>query len=206
MWTTLNHCLVADHGLPDQYVCEPGADTEALPKPEAVYLKPGELFSGRRTSRVTTILGSCVAVTMYDRKRRAAAMCHAVQSICRSQAVNCRIDCGEKFKSVGCAIDEMVRQMEKMGACHDDIEVKMFGGAALLWEQCGREVGTRVGDLNVKVARRVLAEYDFRIRVMEVGGSVGRKIIFHTSNGAVFLKRIESIRVKEILPVAASCG
>lgn len=206
MWTIHNHCSMAENGPTDPNAYGRRVSTEALCEPVVVYLKPGELFSGRQAARVTTVLGSCVAVTMYDRKRRVAAMCHAIQSTCRSEAENCITGCGEKFKSVRCAIDGMVRQMAQMGASHDDIEIKMFGGAALLWEQRDGDRGMSVGDLNVVAARRALAEYGFRIRVIKVGGTVGRKIIFHTSDGSVFLKRIESFRSKEVLSVAASCG
>jgi chemotaxis protein CheD len=89
-----------------------------------------------------------------------------------------------------------------MGASRDELEIKIFGGATVLGERRGMKREKSVGGQNVEAARRVFAGYDLPIRVMVVGGSVGRKIIFDTSNGVVFLKCIASIRGSGNGPVA----
>ena len=43
-----------------------------------ITLKPAELFISERPAIVRTVLGSCVAVTMYDRQLGIAAICHAL--------------------------------------------------------------------------------------------------------------------------------
>ena len=43
-----------------------------------VYLKPGELHFATGPTVVSTVLGSCVSVTMFDRLSGAAAICHAL--------------------------------------------------------------------------------------------------------------------------------
>lgn len=193
MWTTPNHGRFMDDCSVGRRVSAGGAAMGGhVCRPEAVYLKPGGLYAGRPAARVTTVLGSCVAVTMYDPRSRAAAMCHAIQPVCPEASSGCHMKCAEKYKSVRCAVDEMTRRMKKMTAFHDDIEIKVFGGAALFESPDGRCRCKTVGQQNVEAARRHLAEYGFRIRVLQVGGGAGRKIIFDTSSGAVFLKWIKT--------------
>jgi chemotaxis protein CheD len=194
MWTTPDRHTTAEAESAGLSACGRSRVEGERPIPEAIYLKPGELFSGCRPARITTVLGSCVAVTMYDRKRHAAAICHAIQPICRQAAPNCHNRCSDRYRSVECAVHEMIRRMDWMGGSRDELEIKIFGGAAILGDRPGMKGERSVGGQNIESARRVLAEYGLPIRAMVVGGGVGRQIIFVTSNGSVFLKRIASIR------------
>ena len=50
----------------------PGAD------PPVMHLQPGELIFGRGRGTIQTLLGSCVAVTLWHPQRRLSGMCHFV--------------------------------------------------------------------------------------------------------------------------------
>ena len=45
---------------------------------DGLFLHPGELYAGRRPLRIRTILGSCVAITLWHPGTLMAAMCHYV--------------------------------------------------------------------------------------------------------------------------------
>ena len=50
-----------------------------MKKPQSVieiFLQPGELWFGDEQTRIRTILGSCVAVTLWHPGRRIGGMCH----------------------------------------------------------------------------------------------------------------------------------
>jgi chemotaxis protein CheD len=85
----------------------------------------------------------------------------------------------------------MIKRMREMDAFHKDIEIKVFGGAAQFIGHGGRKSRKTVGEQNIEAARRILSEYGVDIQAMQVGGTSGRKIIFDTSDGAVFLKKIK---------------
>lgn len=196
MWTTPRHSFIDENVLPARNACCGGSVHEIGCIPEAIYLKPGELYAGRPPARITTVLGSCIAITMYDRENHAAAICHALQPACPKASSSFCMSCSQKYRSVRCAVSEMARRMERLNAFSKDLEIKIFGGAALLGGTEGRRKGGRVGEQNIEATKRALAEYGLRVHAMEVGGSVGRKIIFDTTSGVVFLKRIESFRAK----------
>jgi hypothetical protein len=46
--------------------------------PELIYLHPGQMCCCERPSRVETVLGSCVAVTMWNARLQIGCICHAV--------------------------------------------------------------------------------------------------------------------------------
>ncbi len=194
MWTTPRHSSIDKNVLPARNPCCYPSVKGNVRIPEAIYLKPGELYAGRSPACITTVLGSCIAITMYDRVNHAAAICHALQPVCPKASSDFCLNCSQKYRSVRCAVGEMVRRMKRLNAFGRDLEIKVFGGAALLRGAGDGRKGRSVGEQNIEEAERVLDEYGLRVHVMEVGGSVGRKIIFDTTNGAVFLKRIESFR------------
>lgn len=160
---------------------------------EKVYLKPGEMCFCQVPVLVTTILGSCVAVTMWSPRLGLAAICHAVQPVCPKIAKGCPEHCMKKYHYVSCVIPEMIHLMTSRGAMADELEVKLFGGAAVLATPASQSVGRQ----NIEMARSVLRDNGLRLKVHQVGGQHGRKLIFNTHTGEVLLKRIryaESLR------------
>ena len=168
---------------------------------ERVYLKPAELCICRVPTLVTTILGSCVAVTMRHPKLGVAAICHALQATCPRLTTECPQHCEKKYQYVSCVIPEMVSLLEAAGANREMLEVKLFGGAAVLRTSADQPIGQAIGRLNIEAARSILARYEFDLKVHQVGGTQGRKIIFNTHTGEVMMKRIryaESLRAMAI--------
>jgi len=143
-----------------------------------VYLKPGEFHFSVSPAVVTTILGSCVSVTMFDRLGGAAAICHALlPEGPRSDA----------FRYVDSSIPGMLEMFEARGVPRRHLEVKLFGGADMIGTG-GSRVG--VGRRNVEIAFQVLAQAGLTVVTHDVGGTRGRKLFFVTHTGDVFLKRL----------------
>ena len=155
----------------------------------SVYLKPGEMAVRDVPTRVTTVLGSCVAVTMYVSRFRVGAICHALLPRCRERG-QCQTGCAEPFKYVNCVVPEMIEAIKRRGARPRDIEVKLFGGADMFAPMPGSRRSVSVGGENVEEAIRAVEAFGLRIKVSDVGGTRGRKIFFFTHTGEVWLKRL----------------
>ena len=41
-----------------------------------IFLQPGEIFFGDSSTRIRTVLGSCVAMTLWHPQRKVGGMCH----------------------------------------------------------------------------------------------------------------------------------
>ncbi len=155
-----------------------------------VYLKPGELYIGNKPVTVTTVLGSCVSVTLFHRPSGIAAICHTLQPKCPDPKL-CVDVCQGCFRYTVCTIEEMNRQMIGYGLRPKDIEVKLFGGAALIGSRRPEVVKNSIGQQNVKAALATIDNCGLSLKVMDVGGNFGRKLIFNTKSGEILMKRLQ---------------
>ena len=157
-------------------------------EPARYYLKPGELFVGEEATLVETLLGSCVAVTMFSPRYQLGSVCHSLLPNCRRERPNCG-ECREASRYVECSIREMLNWFLQRGIRQREIVVKLFGGSDLLSGPEGN--ATRgIGRQNIERAISVLDEEGLLLSVSDVGGVRGRKIIFKTYTGEIFLKRL----------------
>ena len=154
---------------------------------------------------MTTVLGSCVSVTMFSPRHGTGAICHIILPKCRCKnncdndcmqciynaQSGCRKDCADALRYADCSIDKMIAELKARGIRPDDIETKMFGGSDLVSLNQGRNSVINVGKQNIEAALQGIEEEGLKLMTYDVGGSYGRKIIFHTHTGEVFLKRIE---------------
>jgi chemotaxis protein CheD len=156
-----------------------------------IYLKPGELRITDRPEIVTTVLGSCVSVTMFSGRLHLAAICHGLLPRWTQR----RLSGGgrnEGLKYVDYALRCMVAELESRGAEPREIEVKLFGGADLLSPGGSDAQSLSVGRQNILAAVEVIEQERLTIRKRDVGGMVGRKLHFHSHTGLVLLKRLKA--------------
>ena len=152
------------------------------------YLKPGEMHFADEPTTVTTVLGSCLSVTMFIPRIEAGAICHGLLPNCGSKN-SCIGGCADRFRYVDCSIKGMLLIFEKLNIVKAEIEVKIFGGADMFDVNKMRQHLT-VGRQNINSARRLVTSNGLKVAASDIGGVNGRKIIFHTHTGEVFLKRI----------------
>ena len=157
---------------------------------QALYLKPGEYYLGNRPTRVVTVLGSCVAISMYHRPSGLAAICHALAPDCGA-AADCPNGCPGLQRYVNCMIPAMARAFSARGIGPASIETKLFGGAAMIDGNNRRDPDKSVGALNIAASRKVIQQCGLTLKSSDVGGHAGRKIIFETATGDILLKRLQ---------------
>jgi chemotaxis protein CheD len=145
-----------------------------------IFLKPGEVVVACEPALVSTVLGSCVAVTMFSPSLRIGAICHAMLPDSGG-----RVD---DLRYVDNAVPYIYRRMRAYGAA--DLVVKLFGGAQVL--DVGSYDATRntVGEMNVARSKMILASLGLVIAAQDTGGFQGRKLYFCTRDGAVYLHRM----------------
>lgn len=155
---------------------------------QQVHLKPGELIVCQEPRLVGTILGSCVAVTMYHARSRLAAMCHAMLPEPKHKSA-ADAEPG-LFRYVNQVIPVMCGYFESAGGNPGEVEVKLFGGGNVIEMEEEPASERWIGSANVRHAREMLAQCGFTIRASNVGGTNGRKILFNTATGEVMHKHL----------------
>jgi chemotaxis protein CheD len=149
------------------------------PKPQ-IYLHPGQIVVTSEPGVVTTILGSCVAVCLWDEKTRVAGINHYLLP------KNPMPGTGDA-RYGDTAIEALVGAMWKHGAALDRLVAKVFGGAGVLpFTGNHGAIGTQNADL----ARLFLQRRSIEIAIDRTGGSRGRKLLFDTGDGSAWVKEL----------------
>ncbi len=155
-----------------------------------VYLKPGEIHFSGDPAVIVTVLGSCLSITMFSRRRGLGGICHGLLPKCSRQKKNCRGECLDGFRYVDCSIRRMVQLFDRHKVKRNEIEVKCFGGADMFARPIERPGIVSIGKQNVMTAKQILKSEGLKLQVVDVGGLQGRKIFFNTHTGEVWLKRL----------------
>ena len=79
--------------------------SEHVPPYQGRNLAPAEIIIADAPTIISTLLGSCVAVTMYCRTKKIGAMCHALLPACKPNICICSKH-QNKFRSIECSIKE----------------------------------------------------------------------------------------------------
>lgn len=158
------------------------------PKLPQRHLQPGELFVTRDPLWVVTLLGSCVAVTMFSPRLRLSAICHAMLPTPREKPPH---DAGLKcFRYVSHAIPAMAERFARHGLSPEEVEVKVFGGGNVIDMGGDSPEERSIGRANVALACELLRSARLRIKGGCVGGDSGCKIVFNTHSGEVLHRHL----------------
>lgn len=158
------------------------------------YLKAGEMFIMEKPAMISTVLGSCIAVTLFNERLGFAGICHALLPHCKRKSYQSKIEdlldhechkCSEAFKYADCSVSMMAEAFLRFGITPQETEVRLFGGAMMMSHQKEPEGSMAVGHQNITIATKVIADCHLVLTSSDVGGSVGRKIIFNTKTGEV---------------------
>ena len=146
-----------------------------------VYLHPGQILTTAETVLVTTVLGSCVAVCLFDPVAAVGGMNHFLLP-------STPVRSGNDLRYGNMAMERLIAAMQLKGAVLERLVAKVFGGACVIPGFSGAREA--IGTKNVLAAREALMRHDIAIRGEQTGGRRGRKLLFHTGHGAAYVKEI----------------
>ncbi len=149
--------------------------------PAAAYLHPGQIFASAEPAAVTTILGSCVAVCLWDRSTGIGGVNHFQLPQWSGRGPRT-----PRFASV--AIQALLDRLLALGARRAEIEAKVFGGACVTAGASERRKS--LGDQNVEHALVYLRECAIPVSASATGGRRGRKLVFHTADGTAWVREL----------------
>lgn len=130
---------------------------------------------------IQTVLGSCIAVCMFDPVLGCGGMNHFVLP----DEPGVRSDYPSLPMRYGAySIERLVNALLGYGAQRPRIEVKVFGGGNVV------NFGSNVGHRNADFVEDYLAREGFAVTVRHLRGTSARKIRFFPSTGAVQLQLI----------------
>ncbi len=148
-----------------------------------VFLQPGGFHFGSGRTRISTLLGSCISITLWHPARLVGGMCHFMLPS-RGQSAGVALD--------GRYADEALvlfdREVAKAGSRPGDYQVKVFGGGNMLTRADDSSELMDIAARNVESAYALLARHGYRPAALaHCGGKGHRKLIFDLWTGHVWL-------------------
>ncbi len=151
-------------------------------------LKPGFIYLPRHPTAISAVLGSSVSICLYDRKLGIGGMNHflfpCAQPSKRPTA---------KYGNV--ATTALIRMMLKNGATLKNMKAQVVGGAFH-----PKIMSRDIGRTNLETARTMLKKQKIRVVSEDVGGEIGRKVVFNTTNCEIAVLKVVRLRRSDWYP------
>jgi len=139
------------------------------------YLYPGNIAAFKEETVISTLLGSCVAVALYDPEKKIGGLNHYLLPAPTPNDKIC-----PRYGTV--AIAELITSLKRLGANTDNLKAKIYGGGNVITNVLS---GPSIGSLNIAVAEKILKHLNIPIVEKNVGGTKARTIKFNTTTFAV---------------------
>lgn len=150
-----------------------------------VILNPGDYHFGGGHTRIATLLGSCVSITVWHPRRRIGGMCHYMLA---ERRVNARHSTHDMLdgRYADDAMTLLIQDMVAAGSRPSEYEAKLFGGGNMFnIERKGDAM--HVGFRNILRGRELLAANKISLVAEHVGGNGRRKLYMDLHSGHVWL-------------------
>lgn len=160
-----------------------------------IFLQPGEFYFGDQDTRIRTILGSCVSITMWHPRRRIGGMCHYMLPS-RGAKAGKQLD----GRYADEALQLFLREIRAAGTRPEEYQVKLFGGGNM-FRTLGKEAlppqktkgnGGDYRDVpsrNRQTAYQLIQHYGFTLTAEHLGGSGHRQVMFDIASGHAWVRQ-----------------
>jgi chemotaxis protein CheD len=153
---------------------------------KAVRIKISEYYLAQKSELIKSYgLGSCVAVVIWDPKKKIGAMAHILLPSSNNSS-----DASAKYASS--AVATMLGELVKAGANQKHLIAKLAGGANMFPRKFNPYLqgpGANIGRRNIQAARKALLSQKIPIVAEDVGGEIGRTIEFNSETGELFVHK-----------------
>jgi two-component system chemotaxis response regulator CheB len=135
------------------------------------YLYPGKLAAFKDETVISTLLGSCVAVALYDPVAKVGGLNHYLLPDGSTDArTNTRY--GEH------AIPMLIEECVRLGADPKRLQAKIYGGGNVISIS---SFGEGIGSRNIEIADRLMRDYNIRVVERNVAGESARTLKMNTA-------------------------
>lgn len=156
------------------------------------FLNPGHIIITSGKTPVITILGSCVAITVYSAENKTGAMCHAVLPEHRDKKniITNSPPVSPDPEYVDYAYYFIREKFRQKGINFKISRLMLFGGGDVINTiALGKKAS--IGLQNITMVKKIIHNEGLSLHAEDTGGKKGRKIIFYPSTGKVYLEYIQ---------------
>jgi len=153
------------------------------------FLKPGYIFLNSDPSIISAAIGSCVVVSMWDCSRKCGGAVNYSYPFIpdEKEATACYGNV-----ALSCLTKMFLNERSNIR----NIRAQIFGGASLRRSTECRKIATE----NIRIARSVLRRFKIKIISEDVGGNMGRKLVYNTLSNEAVVYKTEELRRSDWYP------
>ncbi|MBF0274425.1 MAG: response regulator [Nitrospinae bacterium] len=146
-----------------------------------IFLLPGELVVSKTPHSISTILGSCVAVALFNKKQKFGGLNHYMLP-------RLPVGSSQNAKYGDCSIETMIKMMVGADSNKNNLQAMIIGGGHVVGHLSS---GAGVAEKNIAVAFEILREHNIEIIKKDIGGNNGRKVYYQSWDNSITIRKIE---------------
>ncbi|WP_344647867.1 chemotaxis protein CheD [Cryptosporangium japonicum] len=143
-------------------------------------LNPGDFCFASEGTRIRTLLGSCISISMWHPRLHIGGMCHYMNPRRRA-----RVPGELSGRYADEAIELFLRELRRTNTLPHEYQVKMFGGGNQ-FPRSQRAVD--IPQQNIDIGLELLEHHGFEVTATHLGGTGARHILFDLADGGVWMK------------------
>jgi chemotaxis protein CheD len=156
---------------------------------------PGEYYVTRHDEAISTVLGSCIAACISDRRLGCGGMNHFMLPEDSSGGgsdgwLDPATGLATRYGSH--AMECLINELLKLGARREHFEIKLFGGGRILASM------TDVGARNAAFVRQYLDSEGLKVAAEDLGDIYPRRVIYFPESGKVRVRRLQPLEATAI--------
>ncbi len=155
----------------------------ALFNKDEKYIEPGEFYASSADIVISTLLGSCISVALYDASLHLGGLNHFMLPFKKLSGY------GEeetKAKYGIHAMELLINDIMRRGGRKKNLRAKVFGGSSILAFQ--GKAAYDIPKMNIRFAFEFLETEKIPVDSYSVGGLKGRRIYFFPDDARVMMK------------------
>lgn len=152
-----------------------------------VTIYPGEYFASSGPEMISTVLGSCVSIALFDDEKKIGGINHFM--LARDTSLDKEKGDILMGKFGEYAIDLLINDLVAKGVDKTKLQAKVFGGSNVFNQDSN---GAQVGEVNIKFAFDYLERLKIPVVNSNTGGNLPRKIFFDPETAKVYMKYINN--------------
>jgi chemotaxis protein CheD len=154
---------------------------------QTLHLLAGQMYFGDSPSSIRTLLGSCVAISLWHPGKRVGGMCHfLLPQRPRTREMPRDARYGDE------AMNYLAEAVKRCGTTPQEYETHLYGGADTMPDQAG--VKFNVGERNIETGWQLIDQYGFVLQGVDVGDFVPRTVVLDMRSGEVRMTRGETMK------------
>lgn len=144
---------------------------------------PGEYFVTDTDECIVTVLGSCIAACIYDKKLGIGGMNHFMLPASKNGDW-AGVSAASRYGNF--AMEHLINGIIRKGGLKKNMIAKIYGGSNF------QENATlKVGNDNISFAQEYLKTEGIFVLEEDLGGAHSRKVIFHPKTGETSIKKLD---------------